>query len=428
MHGGSLCGHVHDLGGDKWELVANLPRRPGEARGRRQTRRIDARGVKRARSALAAWLAELEQHDCTDPGRITLGEVLRRWLETEAPHNARPKTLERYRELVTLHLTSDLGEWLVCDLRAADLSTYYDQKQVTGRLDGTGGLSAQTARHLHAVIRTALTWAEEEDLVTVNPARRVKHPPRAQRGARAVWTPLRISEAIAAASRNRVRIPAALAGWCGLRRSEVCGLRWSDLDLAKRILTVDQSVEQTKASGGPARLHFGRVKTFKAHRAVPIPRHLADLLVAHKHAQDEMRLAGGSTWNVRGLVCCRPDGEPTRPESLTAAWREFVACHGLEPRLDFHGLRRSYLSGLHDRGASDRVLIDWGGHESVQTTHDHYTASFDEAAAEAVRRLDEAIDGAEEIVHSRGEASEHLGGAVLSMSAAKERRRHRSTS
>ena len=418
MHGGSLCGHVRDLGGDRWELVVNLPRRPGQKRGDRPTKRVTCKGVRRAEASLRAWISELEQHACTDPETITLGEILRRWLELEAAHNARPKTLERYAQIVDKHLTPDLGSWPVADLRAADLSAYYLRKQESGRLDGRGGLSAQTARHLHAVIRAALTWAQDEGLIDENPAGRVKHPPRAERAKRAVWTPAQISRAIAEASRNRVRIPAALAGFCGLRRSEVCALQWSDVDLERGLLAVRHSVEQTRSVGGRPSLHFGPPKSPRARRVVPVPRHLVDLLVAHRREQDAMHLAAGRRWNARDLVCCRPDGEPTRPQTLTTTWAAFVADHHLEPRLDFHGLRRSYISGLHDRGASDRLMMDWAGHESVQTTHEHYTAAFSEAERQAILRLDQAIDAAQAEIASAGAASN-----VVSLAAARGRRR-----
>ena len=95
--GSMITGHVRDLGGGSWELVANLPRRVGQKRGTRTTKRIHGvAGVRRADKALAAWLAVLEQHECSDPQRITLGEVLRRWLEAR-PGSPRPRVLARYR-------------------------------------------------------------------------------------------------------------------------------------------------------------------------------------------------------------------------------------------------------------------------------------------------------------------------------------------
>jgi integrase len=383
-----LTGHVRDLGGGRWELVANLPRRPGDVRGRRKSQRIRAKGVKRATGALGDWLAVLEQHDCADPGLVTLGEVLRRWLE-HAPANAGEKTMERYRELVEKHLIPGLGEWRVCELSDTQLYLYYQLKLKSGRLDGRGGLSPQTVGHLHAVIRAALTYAQERGLVRENVARQVKHPPKPEPRKRPVWGAVQVARAVAAAERSQIRVPLALAGWAGLRRGEICALRWSDLDLNGKALAVRNSVSQTGRE-----LHWGPPKTAKARRVVPLPAQLVDLLAGHKRVQDEMQLASGAAWNERGLVCCRADGEPMFPDTLSSQWAQFVRQHKLEPRLEFHGLRRSFLSRLHEAGAPDALVMEWAGHADMRTTHSHYLVTFDETALAVCRAQEDAISAA----------------------------------
>lgn len=413
MEGRRLSGHARDLGGDRWELIVNLPRRPDQMRGGRTTKRISAKGVRRANTALKDWIAELEQHNCADPKRITLGEVLRRWLEHR---RVRPKTRERYEQLVDQHLTPDLGKWRVCDLTDLDLLDYYQRKQESGRLDGKGGLSAQTAKHLHAVIRAALTWAQEHELVDDNPAARVKHPPAVEPRKRVVWSPLQISDAIRHAHRTQLRVPIALAGWAGLRRGEVCALRWCDVDLDGAALAVRQSVEQVCRE-----LHFGPPKSQSSRRTVPLPRQLVTLLTEHKRVQDEMRLAQGPSWNERGLVVCRVDGHPMMPDTLTTGWAQFVSQHALEPRIEFHGLRRSYLSQLHDRGAPDKLVQDVAGHADMRTTHDHYFVTFDETAVKVLRDQEEAIADAEAVLDS-ARVCQSSASAVISLDSERQKR------
>jgi len=380
---GRLTGHVRDLGGDRWELVVNLPGTAGERD--RTTKRVSARGLRRAEGQLRDWITVLEQHECTDPDRITLGEVLRRWLEVK-PGDPKPKVLERYRELVDQHITPELGELAVLDLRPAQLTAFYAAKQKSGRLDGKGGLSVQTTRHMHSAIHAALTWAEEEELVETNPARRVKHPPKVKRQKRPVWDDEQILTAVDEAQRSQLREPAALAAWAGLRRSEVCSLAWPHVDLEAGTIAVCSSVEQVGRE-----LHFGEPKTDSSWRPLPLPTQLVDLLKAHRAHQDEMRLAAGRGWNRRLLVCCRADGEPMKPDTLTTGWAQFVRQHKLEPRIDFHGLRRSYLSGLHDDGAPDSLVMARAGHTDMRTTHGSYIFTFSETDREYLRRQEERI-------------------------------------
>ncbi len=219
-----------------------------------------------------------------------------------------------------------------------------------------------------------------------NPARRVKHPPKTPRRERNVWNDAQILRAVEAAKRSQLRIPIALAAWCGLRRSEVCALAWEHVDLAAGSLTVCASVQQV---GGE--LIFGEPKTASAHRVLPVPAPLVELLKQRRADLDAMRLAYGSGWNERGLVCCRADGEPMKPDTLSTGWAQFVRQHGLAPRLDFHGLRRSYLSALHADGAPDRLVMDRAGHTDMRTTLDHYAFSFSETDVEYLRRQEERI-------------------------------------
>ena len=389
--GGTVTGHVRDLGGGSWELVANLPKKPGQKRGARTTQRIHGvDGIRRAKAALSKWLAVLEQHECGDPDRITLGEVMRRYLAAN-PGAAKPKVMARYRALADQHIVPVLGEWLVSDLRPSDLTEFYAAKQASGRLDGEGGLSVQTTRHMHALIRAALTWAEDEEppIVRANPARRIKHPPRVKRQKRPVWTDEQIMRAFSESGRTQLRVPLALAAWAGLRRSEVCALAWSAVDLEEGTLAVCASVEQV---GGA--LIFGEPKTDSSWRPLPLPAQLVTVLKEHKARQDEMRLALGKQWNERGLVCCRGDGEPMKPDTLSGKWSQFVRQHKLEPRLDFHGLRRSYLSGLHDDGAPDSLVMERAGHTDMRTTHGSYIFTFSDTDAEYLRRQEQRIEAA----------------------------------
>ena len=411
--GSTLTGHVRDLGGGDWELVANLPRRPGKARGQRSTKRIVAKGVMRARKALAAWLTELEQHDCTDPNRVTLGEVLRRWLEAK-PGAPKPKTLDRYQELVDRHIVPELGPFVVCELRPIDLTDFYTRKMTSGRLDGSGGLSAQTAKHLHAVIRAALTWAEDEELVDVNPARRVKHPPQPKRVRQPIWDDWQILRAIEEAGKTRMRVPAALAGWAGLRRSEIAALAWDNVDLENGLLRVASSVEQVGLE-----LYFGEPKNANACRPLPMPAPLVELLSEHKARQDAMRLAAGPSWNTRNLVCCRADGQPSKPETLSTGWAQFVRQHKLEPRITFHGLRRSYLSLLHADGAPDRLIMDRAGHAALSTTHNHYLFTFGETDVAFLHLQEARIEAARA---SLAQVCQSRASAPVSLASARESR------
>lgn len=388
--GERLTGHVELVRRGVWRLVVNLPAAgaAGTRRYPRKTRTVQAGGKREAERLLSAWLADLEQYACTDPDALTLGEVLQRWLAW-LPDNVRPKTEERYRELAERHLIPDIGHTIVATLDDTALYAYYRRKAESGRLDGQGGLSSQTCRHLHATIRAALNWALERHMIRENPALRVKHPPKQGKRKTAVWDEGMQARAVDEARGTSLHIPAVLGGWVGLRRSEICALRWGSVDLDGAGIAVTESVEQTGAG-----LHFGEAKTDRAHRVLPIPRQAVEILREHKRAQDEMRLALGAAWNARGLVYCRRNGLPVNPDTLTSAWRQFVRQHRLEPAISLHGLRRSYVSRLHDLGAPDGLVQQWAGHADMRTTHAHYVVTFSARELQVIQEVEERIEAA----------------------------------
>ena len=304
-HGGRVTGHHEDLGRGTWRLVANLP--PvvvnGKRRYPRTTKVVKAKGIRAADKALADWLAELEAHDCTDPDRLTVGEVLRRWLAEDAKRTVRPKTYERYAQLVDKHLKPWFGAMRAAELTPADLSAFYADKQEGGRLDGRdGGLSAQTCLHMHRVLHRAFQWAVYGDLMARNPAARVRKPPSPSGPRRRTWTDEQIADAIELARPTMLYVPTVLAGWGGLRRGEICGLVWDDVLWDANAVVVRTSVEQTKDG-----LHDLPTKTRAGERVVVLPSQAIDVLREHCTRQDEMQHGARPA-----LECSRPRDLPRR--------------------------------------------------------------------------------------------------------------------
>lgn len=394
---GRVTGHHEDLGRGAWRLVANLP--PVSVEGKRRyprtTKVVSAKGIRAADKALADWLAELEAHDCTDPDRLTVGEVLRRWLAEDAKRTVRPKTYERYEQLVDKHLKPSLGPMHAAELTPADLSAFYAAKQEGGRLDGRdGGLSAQTCLHMHRVLHRAFQWAVYGDLMARNPAARVRKPPSPSGPRRRTWTDEQIAHAIELARPTMLFVPTVLAGWGGLRRGEICGLVWDDVLWDANAVVVRTSVEQTKDG-----LHDLPTKTRAGERVVGLPSQAIDILRDHCTRQDEMKLAKGRRWNALGRVICRADGSPMPPNALSNRWSEWVVRKKLEPRISFHDLRHSHATILYHAGVRTTTVSERLGHSTPAITRAIYLHGTEATDLAAVTILEERIKVAQ-ISHS----------------------------
>jgi integrase len=245
----------------------------------------------------------------------------------------------------------------------------------------------------------------------VNPADDVKDPPRQQRKELVVWDQATMARAYALAVERRqgrkptplrtIRMMIVLAGWCGLRDGEICGLRWSDLDLdagtlsVVRVVTVDED----------GNLHLGPPKTKASAATIPIPRQACEALSEHKHSQDELRLAYRGRWNPQGYVLCTREGRHSNPDTLSSAWRRFVKLRELPP-LTLHGLRHSFATDLFEQAPAGnkesmlKIVQERLRHASPATTAGIYLHVTERASAssraEQERRIAAALAATEE--------------------------------
>jgi integrase len=376
-------GHIRARGPGAWELKYDAGIDP--ATGRRITKYKTVRGAKRdAQRELRTVLTSIDGGTFTDPSKMMLAEWLRQWL-AEAQHSVARKTLERYREIVELHLVPGLGAIPLAKLQAVHIQSYYGEALASGRRDGTGGLSAQTVVHHDRVLNVALKRARSLRLITGNPVEDVSRPKVARREIE-VLEPAEAAVLLAAARGTHMFPIIFLALATGLRRGEILGLRWSDVDLARRTLTVAQSLEQT-ATGG---LRFKAPKTKRSRRTVALSPALVEELQTHRAKQAADRLALGMGRDPAGLVFTRVDGDPIRPDGVTRMFAGIVKRAKVKP-ISFHGLRHTHATDLlraqvHPKIASERL-----GHSSIAVTMDTYSHAILGLQEDAAQRIDAAL-------------------------------------
>lgn len=404
-------GHLEPAGRDRWFLVANLPavERDGKRTYPRLTRTVTAKRKKDAAAILADWLDEIAAHASTDPNRLTITEMCRRWL---AAIDVRPKTRQFYADNVRLHINPTLGRMRAAQVRPSHLEALYVAKR-------DAGLSDTSQRHIHATIRAAYTWAMREDLQDRNPAERIKSPPRQTRREVTVWTQDDVVRAIAEADGLQMLVPLALGAWAGLRAGEMCGLRWDAVDLERGIVKVIRALEQTRDG-----LHEVPPKSAAGVRWIPLPQRGTGILRAEKHAQDAHRLEVGAWWNPDGNVLVRGSGEPMKPNDLSSSWRRFCKRHGL-PVVRLHDLRHSYATELFEQGGEGmlKVVQERLGHAHPSTTagiYLHVTPAVDKITTEELNAS--IADSEERFARTSVKNSQTIRRTVVDLDAARRQK------
>lgn len=246
-----------------------------------------------------------------------------------------------------------------------------------------GGLSPNAVRNTHSVLRRALADAERLGLVIRNPAASAR-PPSVPHHEQKTWRAAELNRFLLTVADHRLLGSVVLLATTGLRRGEMLGVRWTDVDLDDGRLSVIQTI--TTVRGHPV---VSSTKTKKSRRRVTLDVATVGALRAHKRRQAAERLAAGSVWQGTGLVFTQEDGSALHPE-LYSHWFARCVKNADVPRIRLHDLRHTHATlalaaGIHPKVVSERL-----GHASVGITLDlcsHVTDSLDKEAAETIAAL-----------------------------------------
>lgn len=383
----SPTGHI-ERRGDAWRVVIEAGRDPATGRRRRIVR--SGLSYQQARRVLRRLLTDLEDQTYVERSKATLATYLEEWLRGHAMVAAE-NTLEVYGHQVRAYVSPHIGAIALQDLDPTDLDHLYAVLLKSGRRDKTG-LSLKTVRNVHVMLHRAFEDAVEHDRIRRNPASRAK-PPSARRARRPAaqrntWSRDDTEAFLDHVAEDPLRALYTLVLTTGMRRSEVLGLLWDQVDLEEGHLAVVQAL--VEVGHRPQLKPFP--KTDHSRRRIALDAATVRELRRHRREQVEERLAVGDGYYDHGLVFADEDGTPLNPTSISRRFARQAHQAGLpdlSPR-PFHGLRHTYATLALEAGVPIEVVSKRLGHASIAITADlyqHVTKTVDRDAAEAVAGL-----------------------------------------
>jgi integrase len=362
-------GHIRKRGKASWELKFDVP----GADGRRKIRYVSFKGTRQeAQRALTKLLGAADEGTLPDPSNATLAEYLRAWLDGNI--GVSPRTLERHRELAERQIIPHIGEHKLQKLAAEHVQQWH------GKLIGDG-LAARTVGHAHAVLRLGLQNAVKNRTVSRNVAD-IHRRPKVEEGELEILSPDQIADVLDKIEGHTLFPIVSLALATGMRRGELLGLQWGDIDLDAATLRVERAVEETKA-----RLRLKPPKTKRGRRNITLPAEAVAVLRAHKVRTLELRLKlemGNITPTT--LVFSTVEGQLIRPRNLSKAWWRTHSALKL-PDVSFHAFRHSHASMLLRAGVDVLTVSRRLGHANPSITlniYGHLIEGADAAAAKAI--------------------------------------------
>jgi integrase len=384
--------------GEKSRLVGNIEwRGPGKCRltvsggfdpsGKRIRKRktVKARNDRDAEKQLAAFIAELEGGSFADPTKMKFSEFVDKWMEKHAKRKLKRKTYHGYKELLEKRIVPALGHARIDQIKPLHILEYEDSLRQDGaRWDGKeGGLSEKTILQHHAILSSVFNTAVKWKIIKENPISGVDAPTVKKKEIPAY------DEEQTAAMLDALRkeplkyqVLVHLALVTGLRRGELMGLEWSDIDFDRGILDVSRTSQYTPEEG----TFDDDTKTEESDRLVSLPVETLEILILYAQEQEKQAERVGDLWQGSNRLFTTWDGRPMFPATPTQWFPDFLERHKL-PHINFHGLRHTSATLLIHSGANIKAVSSRLGHAKIGTTIDIYTKalrSADRACADTM--------------------------------------------
>lgn len=319
-------------------------------------------------------------------GRMPLQDYLNEWLELRVVALS-PTTVAWYRFVINKHIVPGLGHIPIDELRPWHIQRLYADK-LRPQASGSSSVSRSTVRCIHRILHAALSQAVRLQIVERNPCDAVDAPKSGRRPPR-FWKPEEAARFLSAIRDDRLFALFHLALGTGLRRGELLGLRWRDVDLEHCSLTVRR-----------VRVRAGRVtidkepKTSGSCRTIALPSQVCESLMRHAEAQLMEKELMGDAYQDHNLVFAGIDGKPLNPDYIGCQYFRRLISLANVPHINFHGLRHTHATLLAAEGVPLKTVSARLGHSSVKVTGDIYSHVLDRMDRQAADEFDLAMSRA----------------------------------
>jgi integrase len=323
---------------------------------------IYGRKYKDVERKLAEAMGDAAKGIVLNDQNMSVSEYLDRFLEDVQRGSVRESTYSRDKYLVSNHVKLTLGRVKLKNLSAMHLQRLYREKQ-------DSGLSASTVQKIHHILHKALSQGVKWDLIPRNPADAVEAP----RPAPEEMHPLSAEETrklLEAANGDRLEALYVLAVTTGMRRGELLGLKWSDVDLENATVSIRRTL--TRTDNGK-RVALGDPKTKKSRRTIRLTPQAVEALRSHLERQLGEIEEAGDLYEDQGLVFTTATGTAINPSNLRQrSLAPLLKKAGL-PHIRFHDLRHTCATLLFGKGVHPKFVQELLGHATIAITLDTYS-------------------------------------------------------
>lgn len=291
----------------------------------------------------------------------------------------KPTTLSGYKGLVKNHIVPYFTskKIFLVDITPQHIQDYYNSKV-------KAGLSPGSIQRHHSLIRKALQNAVLKDVILNNPADRTQRP-KQKKYIPKIYDAKQLKVLINAVKGTAIEVPIMLCCHYALRRGEVLGLQWKNIDFENRTILICSTVVRANKA-----IFQDSTKTESSNRILPMNDEIYNFLRIHKMKQKSNRRLFGNMYNDNNFVCTWPDGKPFSPEYLSHAFKSILKKNNLSP-IRFHDIRHSVATGLLNSGVDLKVIQEYLGHSTIGITANYYLHPDINEKAKALQQMERLL-------------------------------------
>ena len=330
-----------------------------------------------AKAALKEFEADKTKGQLVIPIKTTLKEWLDYWMENIVKPNKQLTTYHYYKSMIDKYTIPLLGSIPIQDLKPIQIQKYYTQ------LRNKYKLSPNTVRKHHDMLHLVFSLAVRQNMILQNPAERVEAPHKQYHEANFYTLDL-LKKLYKLVKDTNLEITVKLAGGLGLRREEICGLKWENVDLDNKKIKICEA----KTIAGTEIIDKD-TKNQSSDRTLALPDDVVELLTEEKAKQEKNKEYFGDLYENSGYVVVRDDGKPYRPNYLSVKFKKLIEANGMPP-LTLHGLRHTFASVANSQGITLFEIGKVLGHSTPATTGKIYTHMFDNTHKSTLEKVAEA--------------------------------------
>lgn len=310
--------------------------------------------------------------------KMSFGEFMEHWMDNYVKYNCEETTTYSYKNIIYKHVIPYLGSIELQKLQPAFIQQYYKH------LMESKGLSPNTVHKHHACIRKSLDYGLKQQFVHRNVSDAVTLPKKEKFSGQS-YTKEQLNTLLEAVMDTKLEFPVYSAGYLGLRREEIVGLRWQYVDINERLI----HIKEVRTSAGSQEV-VKTPKTEKSRRVLFITDELLGVLLRVRSKQEEFKRMLGDNYVDSGYVFTHDNGKPYRVNYVTEAFKEFLEKNNL-PKIRLHDLRHTFASILYEAGVDLKAISEALGHSDLGTTNKIYTHRFDKTHKKTVTAMSQAL-------------------------------------